>query len=379
MYNPTYSTAASRPTILVVDDAPENLEVLHHILNDSYRSIMASSGARGLELAQRSPAPDLVLLDISMPEMDGYEVCRALKADERTCDVPVIFVTANAGDNNEHIGLSCGAVDYITKPVNPALLRARIRNHLVLKQAADRLRRHGERLEQEVAHRTRELSLARDAAIHAMASLAEARDNETGHHIRRTQNYVRILAEELAKLPKYREVLTPAYIDMLYRSAPLHDIGKVGVPDSILRKPGRLTPEEFEIMKGHAEIGRASIERAELEVGSSIDFLGVAKEIAHSHHESWDGSGYPLGLKGEEIPLSARLMALADVYDALISHRVYKPAMPHAEAVAIIRAGSGTRFDPAVILAFERNIDRFLEIGQRYADPVPLAPAEQLP
>jgi putative two-component system response regulator len=289
----------------------------------------------------------------------------------------VIFVTANAGDNDEHIGLSCGAVDYVTKPVNPALLRARIKNHLALKQAADRLKLHGERLEQEVTQRTRELMLARDAAIHAMASLAEARDNETGHHIRRTQHYVRILAEDLARLPKYRELLTPAYIDMLYRSAPLHDIGKVGVSDSILRKPGKLTPEEFEIMKTHAEIGRDAIERAELELGSSIDFFAVAKEIAHGHHECWDGSGYPQGLAGEDIPLSARLMSLADVYDALVSHRVYKPAFPHTQAVEMILGGCGTRFDPAVVAAFERNADRFLDIGQRFADPAPPAWQQQ--
>ena len=362
------SPVTPRPTILVVDDTPENLELLHHTLADRYRVRMAASGSRALELAEHSQ-PDLVLLDVAMPDMDGYEVCRELKSRPRLAGVPVIFVTANAADNNEHLGLSCGAVDYVAKPFNPALLLARIDNHLALKASSDRLRAHGEALELEVRRRTEALSLAHDATILAMASLAEARDNETGNHIRRTQRYVRALAETLAQQTKYADLLTPTYICLLYKSAPLHDIGKIGIPDSILRKPGPLDTGEMKIMRSHAEIGRRAIEKAETELGTPIEFLRVAKEIAYGHHEKWDGSGYPQGLVGEAIPLSARLMALADVYDALVSRRVYKALMTHGDAASLIRAGSGTHFDPSVVAAFDASEAEFERISRELADP----------
>ncbi|HSD37158.1 MAG TPA: HD domain-containing phosphohydrolase [Rhodocyclaceae bacterium] len=363
--------STDRPTILTVDDVPENLAVLHHILSDRYRVRMANSGARALEIMDTGMLPDLVLLDVAMPEMDGYAVCRAMQAHPAMSSVPVIFVTANATDSDEHIGLSCGAVDYIAKPFNPQLLRARIKNHLALKHMADRLKSRGDELEKEVAVRTRDLVNARDATILAMASLAETRDNETGNHIKRTLLYVRALAEGLSTQPEYATLLTPDYIELLSKSAPLHDIGKIGVADAILRKPGKLTPEEFEIMKRHTEYGRAAIEKAEETLGMPIESLRVAKEIAYSHHEKWDGSGYPLGLKGCDIPLSARLMAVADVYDAVISRRCYKPAMAHDDAAKIIRTGAGKHFDPAIVAAFERQEERLFTIARQncYEEP----------
>lgn len=379
MSTPNAGSSTPTQTILIVDDTAENLEVMYHVLAGQYRVKMASSGHRALAIAAQDPLPDLVLLDVSMPGMDGYAVCRALKADARTAVMPVIFVTANALESNQQTGLACGAVDYVTKPFNPALLQARIRNHLLLKQAADLLRQRGDELEQQVAQRTHELVATRDAAILAMASLAETRDNETGNHIRRTQRYVKALAEEMAGLPHYAQLLTPAYIELLQKSAPLHDIGKVGVPDHILLKPGKLTPEEFEIMKRHPDIGRQAIEKAEEDLGMPIEFLRIAKEIAASHHEKWDGSGYPHGLKGQDIPLAARLMAIADVYDALISQRPYKQPMSHEAAVELIHVGRGTHFDPEVVDAFDRCVAAFRAIAARFADDGNDLGLQQLP
>jgi putative two-component system response regulator len=360
-----------RPMILVVDDMPENLAVLHHILSDLYRVRMAGSGARALEIVRSGRPPDLVLLDVAMPEMDGYAVCRAMQAHPAMSSVPVIFVTAHANDNDEHIGLSSGAVDYVTKPFNPQLLRARIKNHLALKHMTDRLKSRGDELEKEVVVRTRDLVNARDATILAMASLAETRDNETGNHIKRTLLYVRALAEELRTHPDYTTLLTPDYIELLCKSAPLHDIGKIGIPDKILLKPGKLTPEEFEIMKRHADYGRIAIEKAEETLGMPIESLRIGKEIAYGHHEKWDGSGYPQGLKGCDIPLSARLMAVADVYDAVISRRCYKAPMSHGDAAEIIRTGAGKHFDPVVVAAFERLEARFRAIAREHSDETP--------
>jgi putative two-component system response regulator len=247
---------------------------------------------------------------------------------------------------------------------------ARVRNHLALKQQADFLRSKNEFLAAEVDKRTREVSAIQDVTILAMASMAETRDNETGNHIRRTQHYVRSLALKLKDHPRFRAHLTRLYISSLFKSAPLHDIGKVGIPDRILLKPGRLTPDEFEVMKTHTTLGRDAIRHAEQELGVRVKFLTIAKEIAYSHQEKWDGSGYPLGLKGEAIPLSARLMAVADVYDALISDRVYKKGMSHDEAVAIMREGRGAHFDPDILDAFLSMQDEFQAIAARYADSV---------
>ncbi len=280
----------------------------------------------------------------------------------------MIFLTARSDPDDERMGLALGAVDYITKPISPPIVLARVKNHLTLKAARDFLRDQNAYLEEEVQRRTREVSVIQDVTIMAMASLAETRDNETGNHIRRTQNYVRALARKLQRHPRFAELLDDATIDLLYKSAPLHDIGKVGIPDRILLKPGKLTPEEFEIMKTHTTLGRDAILHAESLIGSPNTFLRLAREIAYCHQEKWDGSGYPQGLQGEAIPVSARLMAVADVYDALISRRVYKPPFPHEKAVAIIREGRGQHFDPDMADAFLAMAEDFRLIAAQFQD-----------
>jgi putative two-component system response regulator len=356
------------PLVLIVDDAPEILATLVELLRPYYRTRVANSGDKALLYARTQERPNLILLDVLMPSPDGYEVCRRLKENPATASIPVIFLTGRAEVEDEKTGFDLGAVDFVTKPIQPPSLLARIRTHLALERATRALREHSEHLEAEVARRTAEVAAIQDVTIVALASLAETRDNETGNHIRRTQCYVRALANELKSHPKFSEFLTPETIERLYKSAPLHDIGKVGVPDHILLKPGKLTPEEFTQMKLHAAHGRDAIARAEEAVGHATDFLRFAKEIAYCHHEKWDGSGYPQGLAGEAIPLSARLMAVADVYDALISKRVYKPAFTHDHAVGIIREGRGAHFDPTVIDAFVAICDEFEQIAKQYAD-----------
>jgi putative two-component system response regulator len=338
------------------------------LLKDRYRVSLANGGEKALKLARDEEPPDLILLDIMMPGMSGFDVCMALKTDAATRDIPVIFLTAMNATEDEQLGLELGAVDFITKPINPPIVLARIETHLYLKQAADFLRDKNSFLEDEVARRTRELAAIQDVTILAMASMAETRDNETGNHIRRTQHYVKLLAENLRQHPRFADVLTDAYISTLFKSAPLHDIGKVGIPDRILLKPGRFEPHEFEIMKTHCKLGRDAIQQAEDQLGMKVDFLTIAKEIAYGHQEKWDGSGYPEGVAGDDIPVSARLMAVADVYDALISRRVYKEGMPHEKAVQIMRDGRGSHFDPDILDAFLAHTEAFHEIAARFAD-----------
>jgi putative two-component system response regulator len=358
----------AKPVILVVDDTPDNLLLMANLLKDSYTVKAANNGEKALKIANDSPPPDLILLDIMMPGMTGHEVAQALQAEPRTRAIPIIFLTAMASTDDETRGLEMGAADYITKPISPPVVLARVRTQLKVKDAADFLRDKNDYLEQEVQRRTRELGAIQDVTIHAMASLAETRDNETGNHIRRTQHYVRVLAEHLREHPRFRQFLDTDTIKLLFKSAPLHDIGKIGIPDRILLKPGRFTPEEFEIMKTHTTLGRDAIAHAEAQLGMDVDFLRLAKEIAYSHQEKWDGSGYPEGLAGDAIPISARLMAVADVYDALISRRVYKEGMPHEQAVRIILDGRGTHFDPDICDAFQACLPVFQQIAARFAD-----------
>jgi putative two-component system response regulator len=357
-----------KPTILVVDDTPDNITLLCSLLGDTYRNKIATSGEKALKIARAAPHPDLILLDIMMPEMDGYEVCRQLKADPATRHIPVIFLTAKTQEGDETKGFELGAVDYITKPIVPPILLARVHTHLALGEARKFLEMQNDVLEQQVEMRTRQLAALQDAIIIAMASLAETRDNDTGHHIRRTQHYVRELALCLQGREKYRKELTNEDIEILYKTAPLHDIGKVGVPDNILLKPGRLTPEEFAEMKRHTVYGRDAIIAAEKTMETPEAFLLTARDIACYHHEKWDGSGYPEGLAGEDIPLPARLMAIADVYDALITKRVYKDAMSHEEAVKIIEDGAGTHFDPEAVAAFSIVKDKFASIAEHFSE-----------
>jgi len=358
----------NRPIVLIVDDTPGNIKLIHGLLRDLYRVMVANDGETALRLASSGAKPDIILLDIMMPGLDGREVCRRLKANPETRRIPVIFLTAMTEVEDEEEGLRLGAVDYITKPISPPILLARVDTHLKLKASADFLRDKAAYLEAEVARRTLEVAALQDVTIHAMASLAETRDLETGNHIRRTQNYVRALAVRLKDHPRFTGHLDDRTIEVLFKSAPLHDIGKVGIPDRILLKPGRFTPEEFEIMKTHTTLGRDAIEKAERQLGTTVPFLTCAKEIAYSHQEKWDGSGYPEGLAGERIPLSARLMAVADVYDALISRRVYKEAVPHERAASIIREGRGTHFDPDIADAFLAGEEQFRAIAAEFAD-----------
>jgi len=355
--------------ILVVDDTPDNLTLMSGLLKDNYLVKVANSGARALKIAQSETQPDLILLDIMMPEMDGYEVCRRLKADNKTRDIPIIFLTAKTEVIDETLGFELGASDYITKPISPPIVLARVETHLAIKRVQDFLKDKNTFLNSEISKRTAEIMAIQDVTINAMASLAETRDNETGNHIRRTQRYVKVLAEKLRHNPRFAHFLNDdKTIELLYKSAPLHDIGKVGIPDRILLKPGRFEPEEFEIMKTHTTLGRDAILQAEKDLGVEMPFLKYAKEIAYSHQEKWDGSGYPEGLSGDDIPISARLMAVADVYDALISRRVYKAPMPHEKAVEIIKEGKGSHFDPDMADAFLELQDEFKKIAAAYAD-----------
>jgi putative two-component system response regulator len=357
------------PVVLVVDDTPEQLSLVSSLLRDRYKVRVANNGERALEIANSTNKPDLILLDVVMPGMDGYEVCRRLKTQVETHDIPVIFLTVKADIENEQLGFSLGAVDYISKPISPPIVLARVATHLTLKATADFLRDKTVFLEQEIARRTEDMMVVQDVTILAMASLAETRDNDTGNHLRRTQYYVKALAERLKFHPRFSSLRADNAISILFKSAPMHDIGKVGIPDSILLKPGRLTAEEFEIMKTHTTLGHNAIAHAESAHGKPVEFLRVAKEIALYHQEKWDGSGYPEGLSGDAIPTSARLMAVADVYDALISERVYKKAMGHAEAAQIIAAGRGSHFDPDIADAFAEIEQQILAIAQRFADP----------
>jgi len=358
----------TKPTVLAVDDAPDNLALIANILQSHYRVKVAPNGDIALKLAHGASQPDLILLDIMMPGKDGYEVCRLLKQDPKTARIPIIFLTAKTDEADEEHGLQLGAADYITKPISPPILLARVKTQLENKAMADFLWDQNSVLEQEVARRTRELTRIQDVTILAMGALAETRDPETGLHMRRTQNYVKTLAPHLQSHPRFKTQLDDQTIAMLYKSAPLHDIGKVGIPDRILLKPGKLTPEEFEQMKAHTSLGAQAIANAEALLGEPVDFLIMAKEIALNHHEKWDGSGYPSGLAEDLIPTSARLMALADVYDALINRRVYKEPMSHAVACEIIWRGRGNHFDPDIVDAFLAVQSQFENIARRYAD-----------
>ncbi len=363
--NPTPETTLR---VLVVDDAPENLLLISALLAGEYQVSTAENGSAGLLLACATPRPDMILLDVMMPDIDGYEVCRQLKADPATHDIPVIFLTARHDTASETTGFALGAVDFIVKPVNPPVLLSRVRSHLQAAQFQSMLRDQNAFLEEAVTRRTQDVRAMRDIAIMTMSSLAEIRDNETGNHIRRTQHYVQALARRLRDHRNFSGFLNDLNILRMFKSAPLHDIGKIGIPDHILHKPGKLTPEEFEIMKHHPELGVRAIERAELEFGQCIGFLQLAKQIVGAHHEKWDGSGYPHGLAGDTIPIPGRLMALADVYDALISRRVYKPPLSHAEVLEIIRENRGSHFDPDIVDAFLAISDEFAAIHSRFTD-----------
>jgi putative two-component system response regulator len=358
----------SKRSVLVVDDAPDNLSLLFDLLKNEYKVLLANNGEKALQIARSANRPDLILLDIMMPGLSGYEVCQTLKGEPATRYIPIIFLSAMDSPEEEEMGFALGAEDFIRKPVNPHILKVRVAAQMRLKAAADFLVDQNAYLEAEVQRRGREVAAIQDVTIMALSSLAETRDSDTGNHIRRTQNYLAALGEQLRHHPRFHHLLDEEFISLVYRTAPLHDIGKAGIPDRILTHTGKLETEDFEIMKGHCQLGVDAIEHAERQLDTTVDFLKVAKEIAYGHHERWDGSGYPQGLAGDAIPVAARMMALADVYDTLISRRPYKEAMPHEQAIEIIRQGRGTHFDPDMTDMFLEIADSIEAIARRFAD-----------
>ncbi|MDX9754798.1 MAG: response regulator [bacterium] len=355
------------PTVMVVDDTTANLKLLQEMLYaKGYRVLAFPDGRMALQAAAKRP-PDLILLDISMPGMNGFEVCEHLKADPILSAIPVLFISALSEVSDKVKAFRVGGVDYITKPFQIEEIYARVDTHLRLRRLQLELEKHNLNLEELVQEKVKEISDSQLAAIVALAKLAESRDDDTGTHIIRTQEYCKTLAEKLREYPGYGERIDETFITNIYHASPLHDIGKVGIQDSILLKPGKLTVEEFAIMKTHAIIGAQTLESA-LKQYPRNTFLQMGLEIALGHHERWDGSGYPAGLAGEAIPISARIMAVADVYDALRSKRPYKPEFPHEKACSIILEGAGSHFDPRLIEAFQEIEGEFARIRMRHDD-----------
>jgi putative two-component system response regulator len=336
-----------RPTVLVVDDTPENIHVLSGVLQEEYAVRVATSGERAIAAARMEPQPDLILLDVKMPVMDGYEVCRRLKNDYQTQRIPVIFVTGMGEVEDEARGFDLGGVDYIVKPVSPAIVRARVRTHIQLYDQ----KRH---LLELVQQRTRELEDTRLQIIRRLGRAAEFKDDETGYHVIRMSHYCKMMALSVG-MPDYRA-------EILFNAAPMHDVGKIGVPDSILEKAGPLTPDEWSIVKRHPVIGAGIIGR------HNNELLEMARVVALTHHERWDGSGYPRSLRGEAIPLVGRIVAIADAFDALTSTRPYKQAWPVEEAVALLRREAGRQFDPRLIPKFVDMMPQVRDIMGQYSE-----------
>jgi putative two-component system response regulator len=358
-------------TIMVVDDTPANLKLLGQMLQSQGRRVLAfPHGQMALNAAAKTP-PDLILLDINMPDLNGFEVCRRLKADPLLAGIPVIFISALTDTMDKVKAFAAGGVDYVTKPFQFEEVNARVVTHLRLRLLQAELETHNRQLEALVKEKVKEISDSQLATIHALSKLAESRDDDTGEHIERTQSTCRMLAEALARDPRYEARIDQLFVENLFHASPLHDVGKVGIVDSILLKPGALTREEFEIMKTHASIGANTLMVVHNKYPKNT-FLKMGIAIARSHHERWDGSGYPDGLAGERIPLSARIMAVADVYDALRSRRPYKPAFAHDRCVKIISEGSGRHFDPGVV-------DAFLEVESRLATSRPVLDLVRIP
>ncbi len=350
--------------VLVIDDDESVCESLRRLLSAHYVVSTESSGLDGLVAAQSAPRPSLILLDVRMPGMSGYEVLEALKRRPELASIPVVFITGMGAIEDEEKGLALGAADYITKPLQPNVVRARVATQVELARGRNRLERENAILEAKVQARVLDNEITQAATIAALAGLAEARDGDTGRHIARTQAYVRLLAEHLKSHPRFGHELTPVNIESIVKSAPLHDIGKVGVPDQILLKPGPLSGAQWPTMQRHAAMGAEALEGAERQVNRRLPFLHYAKQIARWHHERWDGQGYPDALAGEQIPIAARLMAVADVFDALVNARCYKPAMTFETAKAIMLEGRGTQFDPDVLDAFLAQFDAFKGIAE---------------
>jgi len=359
---------SARRRIIFVDDVMSYLELGRNMLKTFYEVYPAPSAAKLFEILENI-IPDLILLDIEMPEMDGYETIKKLKADKRYADIPVIFLTARNDVNSEREGFDLGAVDYILKPFSAPLLLKRIENQLLiarktkdLQESQAALQDYADNLSAMVREKTEEVLELQNVVLATVADLVEFRDNPTGGHIKRTQLYLKALINELVRQDSaYKKEIDGWDVDFFLQSAQLHDVGKLTISDNILNKPGKLTPDEFSNMKTHVTAGVDAIERI-LSHTRKHAFLNHALLITGTHHEKWDGSGYPIGLRGNNIPLEGRLMAVADVYDALVSERPYKDALSHEEACKVIEAASGTHFDPIVVNAFISAKDEFARI-----------------
>ncbi len=338
--------------ILIIDDVMINLEAGKNMLEEIYDVYEAESAKEGLDLME-TMVPDLILLDIIMPEIDGYQMIRILKENRRLCKIPVIFLTAATGMDSEIKGFEYGAVDYITKPFVPAIMRQRVATQLSLSE-------YEKNLEALVDEKVAEIERMQNLISVSLAELVESRDGITGGHIKNTYIYFKAFIEELAKLPEYQDELTPQFVKFTIMSAPLHDVGKIAIKDAVLQKEGNLNEAEFEYMKTHSIIGGRTFNKIRHQVGDEA-FISIAEDMALYHHEKWDGTGYPSGLKGKDIPLAARIMTIVDVYDALTSKRPYKEPFSHEKAMDIIVAGRGTAFDPDLT-------DHFVEIKEKIKD-----------
>lgn len=344
--------------IMIIDDTPANLKLLDELLRSNGYSVCAFPRGDMALRAMAQNLPDLILLDINMPGMNGYEVCEKIKADPVTSDVPVIFISALNESWDKVRAFSIGAVDYVQKPFQFEEVLARVKTHLRIQHLQNQLKDNNNHLEERVKSQVKALAEAQLATIVALAKLAESRDDETGHHLERVQFFSRTLADRLLRMGAYNEQMNCNFTENIYYACSLHDIGKVGIPDHILMKPGRLTAQEFEIMKTHTLIGYETLTSVyEKYPNNQLIQMGIS--IARSHHEHWNGRGYPDGRAGEDIPLSARIMSIVDVYDALRSERCYKPAITHEASVDIITAGSGSQFDPVIVQAFKDVEEEF--------------------
>ncbi len=362
-------------TILLVDDDLATLEIINECLRPYFRTRIATRGEKAIELARLSPAPHLVLLDVELPDMDGYEICAALKSDAQTAGIPVIFLSSHSDIAETMRGLELGAVDYVAKPVAPPILLARMRTHLRLHEVQRNLEERNLDLEASIRGRAETLAAAaqqsrrqRDLSLAMLTEFAKLRDPGTAAHLVRVGEYMQTLVATLRQRPGQLERLSTEQWTLCWQCAPLHDIGNIAIPDRLLFKPGRLTASEYACIKTHTTHGRQLLAAAQESVPTDDPFLRVASDIVHAHHEHWDGNGYPLGLRGETIPLPARLMALVDVYDALISERDYRVAMLHGDAVDTIRQASGRQFDPLLVDCFLACAESWYGIAQRHPD-----------
>ena len=357
-----------KPIVLMLAAPPAGQSPLAQALLPLCKLEAIAPSTLGIPRLANGALPDLILLDGDLAGTDSHGLCLRLSHDPVTQRTPVIIFSHQMSTADELRGFESGAIDCIALSAPLAVQVARVKAQLARQTGGAVLGNINQLLEQDILRRSRQVKATEDLTIVALTAMAETRDTETGNHIRRTQHYVRALSQQLQQHPRFAAFLTDSNIDMLFRSAPLHDIGKVGIPARILLKPGRFDADEMAIMKTHTTLGRDMIEHAERLIGAKVDFLTMAKEIAYAHQEKWDGSGYPLGLSGDAIPISARLLALADVYDAIISRRVYKEGMPHATAVNIIVQGRGQHFDPDIVDAFLSLLDEFQDIARRFAD-----------